>query len=201
MGQEPRPSVNTPELAEPDTLGVQCGAAGFRALVLDWLLPALIVTWSPPAFRSLEPASCLPYFCSYPALMGADKLTMVQTPERCMSRPGLPDLRNSQQWLPFSDLHTKFDDKRKSLRTLVCVNDDWNTTAAMAPAGIYILDHPSYHEMKSSIFFQCANCDTPTDGHICLAHQYHQGSTRQRRPRFSVVRQSGLIHDCFLAIP
>ena len=116
--------------------------------------------------------------------MDADKLTMVQNPARCVSRPSLPDLRNSQQWLPFSDLHTEFDGKRKGLRILVCVSDDWNTTAAMAPVGICILNHPSYHEMKSSILFQCTNCDAPTVGHICPAHQCHQGSTRQRRPRF-----------------
>ena len=133
--------------------------------------------------------------------MDADKLTMVRTPARCVSRPGLPDLRSSQQWLPFSDFHTEFDVKRKGLRILVCVSDDWKTTAMMAPAGICILDHPSYHEIKLSIFFQCTNCDAPTVGHICLAQQCHQGSTRQRRPRFSAVRQPGPIPDCFLAIP
>ena len=51
------------------------------------------------------------------------------------------------------------------------------------------------------LFFQCTNCKTSTIGHICLACQIYQGSSRQERTQSSSVSQSGILPDCFPEIP
>ena len=133
--------------------------------------------------------------------MDVDRLIMDQTPganEDCL---GLPDSRFCYQSSTIPDLLMEMDTKRKGLCVLVRMDDTWKITALMAPAGICILDSPSYRTILSSIFFQCTNCDKSSVGHTCLGRQSYTDDSRQRQPRFSSLNKPGNIPGCFLAIP